>query len=83
MSTAKIVLLLVYAILIAVLVFAGGSTAATYAGYFLGLLVLVHVVEVLVFFKQCKQAGGSLPMHLLNVFLFGVLHVKELNKADQ
>lgn len=83
MSTAKIVLLVVYAALIAVVVAASGTTAATYAGYFLGLLVLLHVVEVLVFFKKCKQAGGSLPLHVLNVFLFGVLHVKELNETAQ
>ena len=34
---------------------------------------VVHAIETLVFFRLCKAAGGSLPGHLLSVFLFGVL----------
>jgi uncharacterized protein YhhL (DUF1145 family) len=82
MSVAKIVLLLIYAAL-AVLAFTQGETSL--GAWSLRLLVgiaAVHVVEMLVFFKLCKSAGGSLPGHLLSVFVFGVLHANEL-KAKQ
>jgi len=42
----------------------------------------VHIIETVVFFNLCKAAGGSLGVNLLSVFLFGVLHVKELKAAQ-
>jgi uncharacterized protein YhhL (DUF1145 family) len=43
---------------------------------------VVHLIEVAVYFNLCKEAGGSLGGHLVNVFLFGVLHVNELKAAQ-
>ena len=54
-----------------------------YAMYVLGGLALAHLVEIALFYKRCQQAGGSLPVHVLSVFLFGIFHVKELEKAAQ
>jgi len=82
MSAPKIVLLVVYAVLAGLALTQGGTPAGVWGLRILGILVVVHCIEVLVFFKTCQQAGGSLPVHLLNVFFFGVLHVKEI-KAGQ
>jgi len=82
MSAAKIVLLFVYAILAGLALTQGGSTTGVWALRILGILAVVHVIETVVYFKLCKAAGGSLPGHLLSVFLFGVLHVNELKSVQ-
>ncbi len=81
MSTQKISILIAYLVLAAVALMAAGSTAGTWALNILLILAVAHIIEMGVFFKRCKQAGGSLPMHLLNVFLFGIFHIKEMEKA--
>lgn len=80
MSTAKISILIAYAVLAAVALIAAGSTAGTWALNILVILAVAHVIEMGVFFKRCQRAGGSLPVHLLNVFLFGIFHIKEIEK---
>lgn len=42
-----------------------------------GLLVLVHGIECLVFLPRLKALPGSLSGHLLNTFIYGVLHVQQ------
>ena len=81
MSAGKIVLLVIYAVLAVLALTQGGTAAGVWAMRILVILVVVHSIEVLVFFKTCREAGGSLPGHILNVFLFGVLHVKEIKTA--
>ena len=82
MSAGKIVLLVVYAVLAGLALTQGDSSVGVWALRLLGLLVVVHCIEVVVFFKACKEAGGSMGMHLLNVFLFGVLHMKDIKEAQ-
>ena len=82
MSAGKIVLLIIYAVLVALILTQGGTAVGLWSARILGLLVVVHVIETLVFFKFCKEAGGSLPVYLLNVFLFGVLHIKDVKEAQ-
>ena len=81
MSAGKIVLLVVYAVLAGLALTQGDTTAGAWALRALGILALVHLIETAVFFKLCKSAGGSLPVHLVNVFLFGVLHANEIKAA--
>ena len=81
MSAGKIVLLVIYAILAALAITQGDAAVGVWALRLLVLLVVVHTIEVLVFFKACREAGGSLPVHLLNVLLFGVLHIKDIKAA--
>lgn len=81
MSAAKIVLLVVYAVLAVLALTQGDTTAGIWSLRVLALLVIVHIIETAVYFKLCKAAGGSLGGHLLSVFLFGVLHVNELKAA--
>lgn len=82
MSTAKIVLLVVYAVLVGLALMQGDSSVGIWSLRLLGILVVVHIIEVAVYFNLCKEAGGSLGGHLVNVFLFGVLHVNELKAAQ-
>ncbi len=82
MSAGKIVLLLIYAVLAVLALTQGESAVGIWSLRILVLLAVVHFIEVLVYFRLCKAAGGSLAGHLVNVFLFGVLHVNEL-KAKQ
>jgi len=78
MSAAKISILVGYIVLAALAFTMPGSNAGQIAKWLIVGLVLVHAIEVVVFFGLCKKAGGSLPLHLFNVFLFGVFHVKEI-----
>lgn len=78
MSSAKLAILASYAALIAIAVFLPGSTAATFALGLLLLLAVAHLVEMMIFYKRCKAAGGSMARHMLHLFLFGVFHVREL-----
>lgn len=82
MSAGKIVLLLIYAALAALALTQPESSVGIWSLRILVLLAVVHFIETVVYFKLCKAAGGSLAGHLVNVFLFGVLHVQEL-KAKQ
>jgi uncharacterized protein YhhL (DUF1145 family) len=78
MSTAKMILLASYAVLAGLALFMGDTQAGIWGLRILMILAVVHMVEVVVFFKTCQRAGGSVPGHLLNVFLFGVIHVREI-----
>ena len=78
MSPAKIVLLVIYAALAALALTQPESSVGIWSLRILLLLAAVHLIETLVYFRLCREAGGSLPGHLLSVFLFGVLHVSEL-----
>ena len=81
MSTGKIGSLVIYAILALLAITLAGSQVGTISLRIIQALVVIHALEVLIFFKLCRDAGGSLPGHLLNVFLFGYFHLKELKAA--
>lgn len=78
MSSTKLMILATYAVIIAVAIAAAGSAAGTFATWLLLLLAVAHIVEMVIFYKRCKQAGGSMARHMLHLFLFGVFHVREL-----
>lgn len=82
MSAGKIACLLLYAALAAILVLMPGTPAAQVAFWLLLGLVIAHVVEMVVFYGELKRAGGSLAGHLVNVFLFGVFHMKEVRAGS-
>ena len=75
-------MLVLYAVLAGLAITQGDTAAGIWSLRLLYLLAALHIIEVAVYFKLCKAAGGSLGGHLLSVLLFGVLHVKEL-KASQ
>ena len=82
MSAAKIVTLVIYVVLAGLALTQGDSSVGIWSLRVLGILVVVHAIEAVVFFKLCQSAQGSLPGHLLSVFLFGVFHVKEIKAAQ-
>ena len=47
------------------------------------VLAVVHTIEMFVFYKTCQRAGGSMAGHMLNVFLFGVVHMQGLKKTGE
>lgn len=82
MSPVKIVTLLTYAVLATLALTQGESAVGVWSLRLLVILAVVHLVEVVAFFKVCQSAGGSLPYHLGSVFLFGIFHVKEIKAAQ-
>lgn len=82
MSNGKKILLAIYVILGVLSVQQGGTGVGDWSLRILILLAAVHAFETAFFFRFCQRAGGSLPGHLLQVFLFGVLHVKEVKEAQ-
>lgn len=82
MSAGKVVLLVIYAVLVGLALTQGDSAFGVWSLRILALLVVVHAIEVLVYFKLCKAAGGSFVGHMVQVFIFGVLHVKDIKAAQ-
>lgn len=82
MSAIKIAILAGYVVLAALALTQAGSPAGAWSAKILLILAVVHAVEVVVFFKACQRAGGSLVGHLFNVLLFGVFHMKEIKAAQ-
>jgi len=78
MSLGKIAVLGVWVLFAALALCAPGTVWGTVGVWGLVLSVVIHGIEVALYYGRCKRAGGSLPRHLLNVFLFGVLHLREL-----
>jgi len=63
---------------VAVVLFASGTQAAVAAGGVFWIMVVVHAIECVVFLPRLRRAGGSLGAHLVQTFLFGVLHLRSL-----
>jgi uncharacterized protein YhhL (DUF1145 family) len=81
MSAGKIGCLVLYAVLAALVVTQAGTTAATVAGWVLVALAVAHSIEMVMYFRLCQQAGGSLVGNLLQVFVFGYYHMVEMKAA--
>lgn len=80
MSAGKIIMLVIYAVLAGLAFTQPDAAVGIWSLRILLLLAVAHTIEVLVFYKQYKDASGSLFGHIVNVFLFGVLHMKELKE---
>ena len=81
MSPVKVVTLAFYALL-AFLAYTQAGAVGVWSLRLLVVLAVAHTIEVMVFFKVCRDAPGSLAGHLLSVFLFGIFHVKEIKAAQ-
>lgn len=57
------------------------STVSSVGQVVFWLLTVAHAVECVVFLPKLKNAGGSLGNHLVQTFIFGILHVQGL-KAE-
>ncbi len=83
MSAGKIGCLVLYVVLAAVAITQAGTTAATVACWILTALVVIHAAEVVLYYRLCQQAGGSLAGNLAQVFVFGYFHMVEMKAAVQ
>ncbi len=81
MSGAKIAVLVLWAVLIALAATLGGTSIGTFAAWTVGILIVVHLLEMVLFLPLARRAGGSLPGHLLQLFLFGVVHKAEMQAS--
>ncbi len=82
MSTAKKVMIAVYVVLGLLAVTQSDIALGQWSLRILLVLAVVHLVEVAVFYRVCRQAGGSMPRHVVNLFFFGILHVQEVKAAQ-
>jgi len=78
MSAGKIGCLVLYAVLVMLAITQAGTSVATLAVWVLLVLAVAHAIEVLIFFRLCQSAPGSLPGNLLQVFVFGYFHMVEM-----
>jgi uncharacterized protein YhhL (DUF1145 family) len=81
MSAAKISILVLYGVLGAVALTQANTTPGSAALWILLLLAGAHLVEVMVFLPLARRAGGSLVGHMLQVFLFGIFHKREMETS--
>ena len=51
-----------------------------WVNYFALLLLAVHVIEYIVFFKKIKNSGDSLAKGIFQTLVFGVLYISSLRK---
>jgi hypothetical protein len=82
MSAGKIGALVLYAVLAGLALTQGGTQLGSIASWIIFGLIAVHTLEVVIFFKLCRETDGSMAGHLLQVFAFGYFHVKELKATS-
>lgn len=82
MSTQKIVVAVVW-ILSGLGMWLGSGLLATIATGLFGFLVVAHAIECVVFLKEIREAPGGLANNLVQVFVFGVVHMQELRGAAE
>ncbi len=82
MSSAKIVVAAVWLLCLLAVVLPGSSMLISLGRGLFWLMVAAHAVECLVFLRELRGAPGALSGHLLQAFLFGVLHLRELRASN-
>jgi uncharacterized protein YhhL (DUF1145 family) len=83
MSVPKFVVLITWIGSLAAMLLGGDTLFATLGKYIFGFLVVAHLIECILFRKELEKIGGSLGKHLLQVFLFGIIHLKEVRRAHK
>lgn len=81
MSPLKLAVAASWVFAIVLMLFFGGSLG-TLGKVVFGILVVIHGIECLVFLPKLKRAPGGLAANLLQVFLFGAVHVRELQEQQ-
>jgi uncharacterized protein YhhL (DUF1145 family) len=78
MSPLKLVLVPVWVLCLLALFVPGDSAALVLGRRLFVFLVVAHAIECVVFLGRLRRAPGSLAAHLLQTFLFGIVHVRGL-----
>ena len=81
MSPGKIGALVLYAVLAILALTQAGTTTGTVVNWIIIVLVVTHAVEMVVLFRLCRDAPGSLAGNLFNVFVFGYFHMVEMKAS--
>jgi len=77
----KVVALVIYLVLGWVAITQPLTLGANLSQGFLVLLVALHLLECVGYRELIREAPGSPAWHLLNVFLFGVVHMLVMKSA--
>ena len=80
MSSQKIAVLVVWIASLLASVLSSGIIG-TIGSVIFGFLVVAHAIECFVFRKELEEAPGGMGAQLVQVFLFGVVHMQELRAA--
>jgi uncharacterized protein YhhL (DUF1145 family) len=81
MSLPKIGVAVIWIACLASFLAEPGSTAGQIGRVVFWVLVVVHAIECAAFSRLLKRAPGSLGRHLVETFVFGMFHVKEVQLA--
>jgi len=81
MSAIKIIGLVIYAIMGFFAITQTENPVGMWSLRILVVLAVLHTIEMFIFFKACQRAGGSMAGHMVNVFLFGIVHMQGLKKT--
>jgi uncharacterized protein YhhL (DUF1145 family) len=82
MSILKLVLVPIWVLCLVAMIVPGEGAALTLGRRLFFFLVIAHAIECVVFFGRLRRAPGSLAGHLLQTFLFGVVHVRGLPATE-
>jgi uncharacterized protein YhhL (DUF1145 family) len=77
----KLLALVIYALAIAALAGRLPGWASTVLPAIAGLFLVVHVVELAIFWRHIRLYQGTLALSVLLTLLFGVMHWKPLANA--
>lgn len=80
MNPLKVGLSMVWLLCIASFFVATGSPAAGMGRTLFWGLVVVHLFECGFFLRRLREAPGPLGHHLLQTFLFGMIHVSQIRE---
>jgi len=81
MKVSKLVVIPVWLLLAACFFLPPDSTLSFLGRAAFFVMAAVHVVEFFVFLPFLRSAKGSLPLHFVNMLIFGLFHYQELRAA--
>lgn len=82
MSPLKVGVLAAWIVAACGFVVATDSAAAGVARFVFWAMFAIHVIECAVFLPKLRNAPGGLGGHLVQTFVFGVAHIRELPEAS-
>ena len=78
----KAVVLAIWAISLAAFFLPGASGFGYWGRRLFFGIAIVHAIECVAFLPRLRRAPGSLAHHLVQTFLFGIVHAGSLGRED-
>jgi uncharacterized protein YhhL (DUF1145 family) len=82
MGVAKAAIALLWMLCVASFFAPSSLGAASWWRTLFWLLLIAHTAESLVFLRTLRSASGSLGSHLVQTLLFGMIHIRELQRRS-